>query len=211
MSEERTADWSGLALGFGLAAIAGCSDSIAFLSLHGFFASFMSGNSTRLAIGLAQRNLHDLLEAAVLIGLFVGGVLAGALIAAPGRVLMTVSALLLISAVASLPALALPRHAPILVLVPALGAMNNVVQRVGKVSVTATYITGTLVRLGQELAQACKGGPRWDWLPYAMLWSSLLAGAVTGAALFPLLGLRALWLPAACVLLLTIWRLRGRS
>ena len=84
--------------------------------------------------------------------------------------------------------------------------MNNVVQRVGKVSVTATYITGTLVRLGQELAQALRGGPRWDWLPYAVLWSSLLTGAVMGAALFPAVGLRALWLPAAGVVLLTVWK-----
>jgi len=37
----------------GLAAIAGYVDAIAFVDLGGFFVSFMSGNSTRLAVGLA--------------------------------------------------------------------------------------------------------------------------------------------------------------
>ncbi|WP_164153920.1 DUF1275 family protein, partial [Stenotrophomonas maltophilia] len=34
-----------------LAALAGFVDALAFTSLGGFFASFMSGNSTRLGVG----------------------------------------------------------------------------------------------------------------------------------------------------------------
>jgi len=38
-----------------LAALAGYVDVIGFLKIGGLFVSFMSGNSTRLAIGLADR------------------------------------------------------------------------------------------------------------------------------------------------------------
>ena len=37
-----------------LAALAGYVDAIGFLKLGGLFVSFMSGNSTRLAVGLAE-------------------------------------------------------------------------------------------------------------------------------------------------------------
>jgi len=40
-------------LAAGLSAIAGFVDAVAFLELRGFFASFMSGNTTRFAVGLA--------------------------------------------------------------------------------------------------------------------------------------------------------------
>lgn len=62
-----------------LAAIAGIVDVIAFLALGGFFASFMSGNSTRLAIGL-NANWYDAQLAAALIGAFVLGVFGTAML-----------------------------------------------------------------------------------------------------------------------------------
>ena len=37
-----------------LAALAGIVDALAFSGLGGFFASFMSGNSTRFGVGLAH-------------------------------------------------------------------------------------------------------------------------------------------------------------
>jgi uncharacterized membrane protein YoaK (UPF0700 family) len=38
----------------GFAAIAGYVDAVGFLASSGFFISFMSGNSTRFAVGLAS-------------------------------------------------------------------------------------------------------------------------------------------------------------
>jgi len=38
----------------GLSALAGFVDATGFIGLGGFFVSFMSGNTTRLAVGLAQ-------------------------------------------------------------------------------------------------------------------------------------------------------------
>ena len=55
-----------------LAALAGYVDAMAFIELGGFFVSFMSGNSTRLGVGLT----HDLTYALTALGLiaaFVAG------------------------------------------------------------------------------------------------------------------------------------------
>jgi uncharacterized membrane protein YoaK (UPF0700 family) len=41
-----------------LSALAGYVDAIGIIKLGGFFISFMSGNSTRLAVGLAQGSRH---------------------------------------------------------------------------------------------------------------------------------------------------------
>jgi uncharacterized membrane protein YoaK (UPF0700 family) len=45
-----------LALACALSAMAGYVDGIGFLHLGGLFVSFMSGNSTRLGVSLAEGN-----------------------------------------------------------------------------------------------------------------------------------------------------------
>src|SRR5947208_1541360 len=61
-----------------LSALAGYIDAIGFLSLGGFFVSFMSGNSTRLSVGLATGS-RDAATAGALIASFVAGVVLGSL------------------------------------------------------------------------------------------------------------------------------------
>jgi uncharacterized membrane protein YoaK (UPF0700 family) len=61
-----------------LALLAGYVDSLGFLKLNGFFVSFMSGNSTRLGVGLAH-GPADAAIAGALIGSFVFGVVVGTL------------------------------------------------------------------------------------------------------------------------------------
>ncbi|PTS89246.1 DUF1275 family protein, partial [Caulobacter sp. HMWF009] len=70
-----------IALAAALSGVAGYVDAIGFLKLGGFFVSFMSGNSTRLGVGLATGHLEAALTALVLIALFVAGVVLGALVA----------------------------------------------------------------------------------------------------------------------------------
>jgi uncharacterized membrane protein YoaK (UPF0700 family) len=188
-----------------LSALAGYADANAFVHLGGYFVSFMSGNSTRLGVGLA----HQLGSAAIaggLIALFVLGVIFGALLNPSGtkpgstRVLVSVTALLtLASALASIGAAqwAIP------LLACAMGAMNAVFQRDGEVSIGLTYMTGTLVRLGQRIANALKGGERWDWAPYLLLWMGLVLGAAFGAFAYGQVGLSALWVIAGAGGLLT--------
>ena len=69
-----------LALACALSAMAGYVDGIGFLHLGGLFVSFMSGNSTRLGVSLAQANWSSAAEAIGLILLFVTGAACGSLI-----------------------------------------------------------------------------------------------------------------------------------
>ncbi|GAY23365.1 MULTISPECIES: YoaK family protein [Sphingobium] len=195
-------------LAIGLAAQAGFIDALGFLKLGGLFVSFMSGNSTRLGVGLAKGAAVAGM-AAGLVGAFVGGVLAGALVARrAGRwrkqvVLGLATALLFCAALLALPDR--PGSGLTLLMAAAMGAVNNVFQRDGEVSIGVTYMTGALVKLGQQLAVALTGGPRWNWLPYLLLWLGLVAGAVAGGGLFALMGLHALWVALAFSGLLLLW------
>src|ERR1700719_3709630 len=69
-----------IALACALSALAGYVDSIGFLHLGGLFVSFMSGNSTRLGVYLAEGNWSNAVEATGLIVLFVIGAACGSLI-----------------------------------------------------------------------------------------------------------------------------------
>lgn len=187
-----------------LSMLAGYADANAFVHLGGYFVSFMSGNSTRLGVGLAQGSAAVAI-AGGLIALFVVGVIVGALVNRDSNerggayVLRVVSALLFSSASAA------TIHAPALAisgLALAMGAMNGVFLRDGEVSIGVTYMTGTLVRMGQRLASALRGGERWGWTPYLLLWAGLVAGATLGAATYAVFGLTALW--GACAVAIAL-------
>ncbi len=192
-------------LAAGCSALAGFVDATGFLYLGGFFVSFMSGNSTRLAVGLAGR-AHEAAVAAALIGCFVAGVFAGSLAgsAAGGHrrwvVLLLVAVLLAAGAACGAADLGIVTAAAMAL---AMGAENAVFERNGEV-VGLTYMTGTLVKIGQRLASAATGGPRFAWLPYVGLWAGLLAGAVAGAASYPVLGAQNLWIGSVAAGLLAI-------
>ena len=66
-------------LAIGFAALAGMVDAVGFLSSGGFFLSFMSGNSTRLSVGVAAGAPYVAMVALLLVS-FVLGVMGGSLI-----------------------------------------------------------------------------------------------------------------------------------
>jgi uncharacterized membrane protein YoaK (UPF0700 family) len=188
-----------------LSSVAGFVDAIAFVHLGGFFVSFMSGNSTRLGVGIASAQSAVAL-AFGLIALFVSGVVLGAFINRKGnhagglRVLSMVSGLLAAAAaLAPMNATAIA----IAMLAIAMGAMNTVFQRNGEVSIGLTYTTGTLVKLGQRLAAALAGGDRWSWVPYLLLWMGLALGAALGALSYAWMNLASIWFAAAAMTLFT--------
>src|SRR5688572_25405343 len=88
-----------------LAALAGFVDALAFTSLGGFFASFMSGNSTRLGVGLGSGKWSDAIVAVSLVMSFVSGVILASVIvrAQPRRdktlVMAAVTGLLVVAAI----------------------------------------------------------------------------------------------------------------
>src|ERR1700738_218226 len=69
-----------IALACALSALAGYVDGVGFLHLGGLFVSFMSGNSTRMGVSLAEGHWRSAVEALGLIVLFVIGAAAGSLI-----------------------------------------------------------------------------------------------------------------------------------
>ena len=115
-------------------------------------------------------------------------------------------------------AAAASRHAPggtivVAAMAAAMGCANTVFQREGEVSIGVTYMTGTLVKLGQRIAQALRGGNRFGWTPYLLLWAALLAGALAGAASYAQIGLGSLWIAAAwsAALSLLAWQIDFRA
>ena len=182
-----------------LSALAGYVDATGFIRLGGFFVSFMSGNSTRLAVGLAQGSWQAA-EGAALIATFVVGVMAGSFaghFAGRNRrltVLLLVAALL--ASAAALNGMGI-RLAAIAAMTLAMGAENAVFEQGGDVQIGLTYMTGTLVKMGQRIVAALLGGQPFAWLPFLFLWLGLIAGAVVGALAYPVLGLNGLWIAAA--------------
>ncbi len=182
-----------------LSALAGFVDAIAFLALGGFFVSFMSGNSTRLGVGAAQ-SLADALTAGGLIAAFVAGVAAGTLVGRRfdgHRAAAVLTLVTLLLAAAALAGSAGWIAAAAAAMAMAMGAENAIFERNGEVRIGLTYMTGTLVRVGQGIASALSGGERLGWAPHLLLWLGLAAGATAGAAAFAWLGLLALWAAAA--------------
>jgi uncharacterized membrane protein YoaK (UPF0700 family) len=195
-----------LALACALSAMAGYVDGIGFLHLGGLFVSFMSGNSTRLGVSLAQAHWSNAAEAIGLILLFVMGAACGSLIVL-GRganrqpwVLLVEAMLLALAALCYAFGLS---NAAVAAMVLAMGLENAVFQIDGGAGLGLTYITGALVKVGQFAAAAMTGGARWGWLPNLLLWAALVAGAVCGALAYHWINLAAVWFAAALALILS--------
>jgi uncharacterized membrane protein YoaK (UPF0700 family) len=195
-----------VALACALSALAGYVDSIGFLHLGGLFVSFMSGNSTRLGVSLAQGDWQNAADALGLIALFVIGAAAGSLIVL-GRGGNRQALVLLVEAVL-LAAAALcyalgQSNAAVAAVVLAMGLENAVFQIEGGAGLGLTYVTGALVKVGQLAATALKGGARWGWAPNLLLWAALVAGAACGALAYYWINLAAIWFAATAALALS--------
>lgn len=195
------------ALACGLAALAGYVDAIGFMKSGGLFVSFMSGNSTRMAIGIAEGTALGL-AAAALIALFVCGVILDLILCAKVTIahrkvtaMTGVAVLLTGAAICQSADLNLPT---IGLLCLAMGASNTIFQRDGEVSIGVTYMTGTLVKLGHKLADAALGGDRTAWLPFLLLWVALIFGGILGAAAYSWSPDMSIWIASAVAIALSV-------
>lgn len=189
-------------LAIGLSALAGYVDAIGFLATGGFFVSFMSGNSTRLGVGIAELSANAAV-AAMLIGSFLVGVIAGSLVGRwagrPHRVVVPILLAALLAGAALLGDCRQLWPAAILMAM-AMGVENIFFAEGTEVRVGVTYMTGRLVKIGQLIAAALAGGERWGWLPHVLLWSGLIGGGAAGAVAFIAIGSDALWIAAAAAI-----------
>ncbi|HEX5123513.1 MAG TPA: YoaK family protein [Rhodanobacteraceae bacterium] len=186
-----------------LSSIGGYVDAVGYLSLGGFFVSFMSGNSTRVGVGLGTASVGALI-ALGLIATFVAGVAAGAWTArrGSGRAVLRLVAVALVLAAAT--ATLHESHLAFALAAFAMGAVNSTFAHEGGLPVGLTYMTGTLVRIGQALAAIPAGGHTLEWLPYALHWLALIVGATLGTLAEQRLGLDALWLGAVAMIVLAL-------
>ena len=194
-----------VALACALSALAGYVDGIGYLHLGGLFVSFMSGNSTRMGVSLAQGDWSNAAAALGLVALFVVGAAAGSLIVF-GRganrqpwVLLAEASLLAVAALCHTVGVS---NAAVAAMVLAMGLENAVFQIEGGAGLGLTYVTGALVKVGQLLAAALTGGARWAWLPNLLLWAALVAGSVCGALAYHWINLGAIWFAAGAALAL---------
>lgn len=198
-----------VALGISLTAIAGYVDAIGFLALGGLFASFMSGASISLGIAMSGGQWGMLLEAANLICVFLAGAIgATVLTGLTGIVGMPLA--LLIEGVLLIAAVLMTLegwgpYAAILPVVAAMGVQNTIVRPVNGVRLGVTFMTGTLVNLGEGIGRAIlgRGRPR-SWYPHLLLWLSFSIGAAVGAWFYASYGFLAVSGPAVVVTLLAI-------
>ena len=183
-------------LAAGMAALAGATDAYGMSFLRDLFVSFMSGNTTSLGVALGEGNWARSWLILGVVGLFVVGAAAGAVLGeASGRrhrAVVTLAVALVLAVPLFLPSLAVTAF------ILAMGALNASMNRVGEASISLTYVTGTLVKLGQGIGHALCGKPGgWAWAWQAPMWASLLAGAVAATLVRQRLGAEVLWpLPA---------------
>jgi uncharacterized membrane protein YoaK (UPF0700 family) len=195
-----------VALACALSALAGYVDAIGFLHLGGLFVSFMSGNSTRMGVSLAEGHWQNAAVALGLIALFVIGAAAGSLIVlgrgAHRQPLVLLAEALLLAGAALAYTFGLPNVA-VATIVLAMGLENAVFQIDGGAGLGLTYVTGALVKVGQLVAAALTGGARWAWAPNLLLWAALVTGALCGALAYHWINLAAIWFAAAIALALS--------
>lgn len=191
----------------GLAALSGYVDALGFIYLGGFFVSFMSGNSTRLGVGLVQDWHHALISGGLIL-CFVFGVFLGTLFAYRGTRSRASSVLLLVTVLLTAAAGSHAGNAHVVAVAltaMAMGAINCIfVGSSGEVTTGVTYMTGTLVKLGQGIARNLVRPDKIAWGGYLWLWLGMIAGGALGAFVFPVIGLSALWFAAIASLAIAI-------
>lgn len=183
----------GLLLAMALAGLAGMVDAIGYIRLQHLFVSFMSGNSTQMAVAAGHGRFSEAAPILVLIVVFAAGAAGGQLIAhatGPRHLFAVLASVTLLLALTAL------YHTAPLPMVMAMGGLNAAMHRAGDVSVSLTYVTGTLVKFGQGLGDFVAGKARgWGWAEQALPWIGLLAGGIIAAGAKQRAGDVVDWLP----------------
>jgi uncharacterized membrane protein YoaK (UPF0700 family) len=176
-----------------LAALAGVLGATAFTHSAGYFVTFMTGNAQRAALGYFRHDVLVSVTAAVLLLCFVAGVVVASMCRRRfwaghphGPTVLTTVSLLAATALDVIDEgweeaqLDFP---PIMLVVFGVGALNTSFVKDGEVAVPLSYVTGTLVKMGQGIERHIAGGTAADWLGYFLLFASFALGAAVGGCI----------------------------
>ena len=184
-----------------LALIAGYLDGYGLLFLK-TYVSFMSGNTTFTGLKSGQGNFQAALPSAIAIVFFIGGSFLGNLftqsrLRCSHRLTFGVIAVLLATVAGLEWEGARNVSSEIAMLSLAMGMMNPALSKVGAESVSLTFVTGTLSRVGGHLAAAAGRkplpdgrGPGNSHLARARIDASVWSGFLIGAGLSGMAGSR---------------------
>ncbi|AZD30537.1 YoaK family protein [Pseudomonas chlororaphis] len=198
----------GLCLVASLSVLAGMTDAIGFMAT-GDFVSFMSGNTTRLAVAISDADLALTLHLVLLVATFIAGNALGIVVSRFGG--RRALPLLLCIATLLCAAAAWPfeqRLPAVLAAIISMGMLNAAVEEVNGLPVGLTYVTGALSRFGRGLGRWMLGERRNGWRVQLVPWSGMFAGAVLGAVLEQHLGLAALFVSGLLSALLGLLSLK---
>lgn len=176
-----------------LAALAGVLGATAFTHSAGYFVTFMTGNAQRAVLGFFRDDYWLGISATVLLIAFVAGVVSASLChrliwpTRPHAATVLTTAALVLATVLDLtvgggPALPLP-FLPIMLVTFGIGTLNTTFVKDGEVSIPLSYVTGTLVKMGQGIERHLNGGELADWLGYFLLFASFVFGATVGGCI----------------------------
>jgi uncharacterized membrane protein YoaK (UPF0700 family) len=176
-----------------LAALAGLLGATAYTHSAGYFVTFMTGNAQRAVLGFFRGDVVLSISAALIVACFVAGVVIASVcrrhfwVAHPhGPTVLTTFSLMAATVVdifdegweeANLD------FGPILLVAFGIGALNTSFVKDGEVSVPLSYVTGTLVKMGQGIERHIAGGQAADWLGYFLLFASFALGAALGGCI----------------------------
>ena len=198
----------GLSLVAALSVLAGMTDAIGFMA-SGDFVSFMSGNTTRLAVAISAGDLGLMGRLMLLVATFVAGNALGVIVGRFSR--RHALPLLLCIATLLCGAAALPFSdmlTALLAAIIAMGMLNAAVEEVNGLPVGLTYVTGALSRFGRGLGRWMLGERRNGWRVQLIPWGGMFVGAVLGAWLEQRMGLKALMVSGGLAALLGLVSLK---
>lgn len=164
----------GLAFVAALSVLAGMTDAIGFLET-GNFVSFMSGNTTHLAVATGKQLWTSVFEIALWILAFIAGNIIGVILGRLAKrqawpLLFYIGLLLAFTAAWG------ENRSAFLMAVVAMGLINSVVEEVNGLPIGLTYVTGALSRFGRGLGRWLMGERRAGWRVQLVPWLGMIAG-----------------------------------
>jgi uncharacterized membrane protein YoaK (UPF0700 family) len=204
---EEIEQWLAVAL----AMVAGFLDAYGMINYRTYL-SFMSGNTTQAGYEIGEGKfgpaMYSVLLAIVFFvcGSFVGALLERSSVRRTRRLVFGVIATSLALIIGFEQIGFSSNWVTIAMISFAMGAMNTALSRVSEKSESLTFVTGTLSRIGMQLALAVRRAPlsdsRGPWdsharraLGLAAIWIGFLSGALLSGAATPRFGVCALLFP----------------